>query len=43
MGVFGRSPNEGRSAREMYGKKPVGKIVKDQCRDSDKQQRGKKK
>lgn len=43
MKMFGRSPNEGRSAAEMYGKKKPDRIVRDQCRDNDKQQRGKKK
>jgi hypothetical protein len=40
VGLLRRSPNEGRSAAEMYGKKKPDRIVRDQCRDNT-QQRGK--
>jgi hypothetical protein len=31
MGILKRSPYEGRSAAELYGKKKPDQIVRDQC------------
>lgn len=40
--MFGKAKNEGRSAAEMYGKKSIDRIVRDQCKASTKtQKRGK--